>query len=254
MRSFRDQDMRAERMLAGFMDACFYEKATARSKGAMTFRRIVDREVQMKGVDVCVETKNGRMLIDEKASIYYSNTMLPTFAFELDSIQEGHAAPVPGWFVNDALLTEYYMLIWPNVKCRQQDGKWVRKEIGSIVRDDFTIVEAMLIGRADIRAELERIGYGAERLLACAQRLRSAHRGASTKQDVQLTDDLKLSFSAQLAERPVNLVIRRELLRRLAKGIYLIAADGYAQIKGEGSIGTQKEKGMGDITDGKNSL
>lgn len=121
MESFRNQDMKAEQRLGEFMDTYFYSKLETDNKGILKCERIIDKELQMNGIDVCIETINGKIFLDEKAAIYYSNAMIPTFAFEINSIQTGHIEPVQGWFINDELQTQYYMLIWPNVKCIQKD-------------------------------------------------------------------------------------------------------------------------------------
>lgn len=233
--SYRAQDMRAKRALAGFMDDCFYSKLASRQGGSLTFKRMTDRASQQAGIDVCIETDGRRMLIDEKASLYYSNTMIPTFAFELDSIRPGHPGLLPGWFVDERLETGYYMLIWPNVKCTRKNGSWMRKEILDLSRDDFTIVEAMLLKRTDLQTALEQQGYDRKRLADCAVRFRRECRSVPERIDKpfneRLNKDLQLSYSGHLAERPVNLVIRKEFLKKIAKGIYLISSDGYAAIK-----------------------
>ena len=231
-RSYRDQDMMAEKSLAEFMDTYFYSKLESKQGGLLTFKRMSEKESQLKGIDVYIETGGSKLLIDEKASLYYSNVMIPTFAFELDSIQKGHPDPIPGWFVNDTLETEYYMLIWPNVKCIRQGDQWIRKDIQNLSKDDFTIVEAMLIKKSDIRMELAKQGYDRGRLIERAKQFRALYGMAVQKQDEPLINNVRISFSGQLAEKPVNLVIRKELLRRLAKGIYLISSDGYAMIRG----------------------
>jgi len=232
MESFRNQDMRAEQRLGEFMDAYFYSKLKSKNGAPISFTRMSDRDSQLKGIDVCIETDGRKMLIDEKASVYYSNAMIPTFAFELDSVQKGHAEPVQGWFINDELMTEYYMLIWPNVKCFQQSGQWVRKDIKNLTRDDFTIVEAMLVDKNDLRIMLEHKGYDKNHLIEYAKRFREMHYKSRGKEEKEITENVKITFSGQLAEQPVNLVVRKELLRNIAKGIYLISADGYASLKG----------------------
>lgn len=228
MESLRNQDMRAEQSLAEFMDVYFYARLKDKNNGFLSWTRMNDKESQLKGIDVCIETDGRRMFIDEKAAVYYSNAMIPTFAFEIDSIQRGHAEPVQGWFVNDNVQTEYYMLIWPNVKCICRDSQWVRKEIGSLRRDDFTIIEAMLIEKSDIRDVLERKGYGKSRLLEYARQLRAGYEADNTVKEKELDDKVKILLSGQLAEKPINLIIRKEMLRDMAKGIYLISADGFA--------------------------
>lgn len=232
MESFRNQDMRAEQHLGEFMDTNFYSRLKDRNGNSLNYTRMSDKESQMNGVDVCIELEGRRILIDEKATMYYSNAMIPTFAFELDSVQEGHSEPVQGWFVNDKLQTEYYMLIWPNVKCIQRGNQWIRIDIKNLEKDDFTIIEAMLVRKTDIRSALEEKGYDRKYLLEYARRIRSLYSNDDARKEEKLTDDVKISFSGQLAEKPINLVIRKEFLKNLAKRIYLIASDGYATIKG----------------------
>lgn len=232
MESFRNQDMRAERRLGEFMDTYFYSQLKAKNGKSLNFTRMSDREKQLNGIDVCIELEDRRVLIDEKASVYYSNVMIPTFAFEIDSMQEGHLEPVPGWFINDRLQTEYYMLIWPNIKCTRQGNQWIRKDIKNLDMNDFTIIEAMLIRKKDIRNALEKKGYDKKHLIEYARRMRRVCSKEEMRKEEKLTDDVKISFSGQLAEKPINLVIQKRLLKGLAQGIYLISADGYATVKG----------------------
>lgn len=233
MESFRNQDMKAEEKLGEFMDEYFYSRLNSKGGAPLSFKRMKDRESQLNGVDILIEVDGKNMIIDEKASLYYSNAMIPTFAFELDSIQRGKTEPVEGWLVNDNLATEYYMLIWPNVKCIKQDKQWIRKDIKCLQKDDFTIVEAFLVPKQGIRMELERRGYDREHLLLYAKRMREMYKGQDGMKEEPINDEMKFTFSGQLAEKPVNIVIRKSLLQMRAKGIYLISADGYATIKGE---------------------
>lgn len=233
MESFRNQDMKAEERLGEFMDEYFYSRLKSKNGTSISFKRMKNKESQLNGVDILIEVGGRSIKIDEKASIYYSNAMIPTFAFEVDSIQKGHNEPVEGWFVNDSLETEYYMLIWPNVKCVQQNKQWIRKDIKSLKKDDFTIIEAFLIPKKDIRIELERCGYDRQHLLVYAKKMREMCKGQQKMEEEFVNDEMKFTFSGQLAEKPINIVIRKNLLRKLAKGIYLISEDGYATIKGE---------------------
>lgn len=233
MESFRNQDMKAEEKLGEFMDEYFYSRLNSKGSSPLSFRRMKDKESQLNGVDIVIETDGKTMKIDEKASIYYSNAMIPTFAFELDSIQRGHSEPVEGWLVNDNLATEYYMLIWPNVKCVKKNNQWIRKDIKHLQKDDFTIIEAFLIPKQEIRMELERRGYDREHLLLYAKRMRELSKEQNIMKEEAINEEIKFTFSGQLAEKPVNVVIRKSLLQKLAKGIYLISADGYAILKGD---------------------
>lgn len=229
-KSFRFADMRAEEKLADFMDHCFYSKLHDLNGDSIQFRRIKDKEGQLEGVDVELHLKDRIIRIDEKASLYYSNAMIPTFAFEIDSIQKGHVEPVQGWFVNDALNADYYMLIWPNLKCKKVGRDWVRKSIASIQEHDFTIVEAVLIEKEKLLMEIQHRGYSANRLMEYARRLRNMVGQSNEQQTEDLDEDIKIVYSGALAEKPINAVVRKSLLLNLAAGVYLISEDGYAKI------------------------
>ncbi len=229
--SLRYQDIKAEKSLADFMDEYLYSRMHTNNGSPLRFTRMQDKESQLKGIDVCIETDDKRIYIDEKSSLYYSNAMIPTFAFELDSIQRGHSEPVEGWFINDGLLTEYYMLIWPNIKCEIRDKTWVRKDIGVLRKEDFTIVEAMLIPKLELRKRIESYGYDKDRLVEYAKRLRQLYESENSQKEEKINDEVKIMYSGRLAEKPINLVIRKEVLKESAKKIYLISQDGYATIK-----------------------
>lgn len=230
--SNRTVDMKCEQALARYMDRCFYEKLCRRSSSA-SFARKTDAATQLKGIDVELVIDGTKYLIDEKASIYYSNTMLSTFAFEIDSLQKNHVRPIPGWFVNNELETDYYMLIWPNVKCDQKDGVWQRLELKELTDSSFTIVEAMLIKKTKLLSALEDQGLSVDKMRADADELRRSTGGKKIRHVVQYQWDrpCKLMYSGTIKEQPINLVIRRDFLKPLAEGIWLIAEDGYAPIK-----------------------
>ena len=101
IKSYRKQDTKAEQQLAAFMDKYFYNKLDT------TYKRVTDPEMQLKGVDVIIGSDSVK--IDEKASLYYSNVMIPTFVFELD-FMSGNVSHT-GWYLNESLVTDYYMLI-----------------------------------------------------------------------------------------------------------------------------------------------
>lgn len=231
--SFRRQDMNAEQQLAEFMDCYFYSKVSADTNNAVKFERVTNPKLQLEGIDVCAKYGNKKSYIDEKAMLYYCNMMIPTFAFEIDSIQKGYSEPIEGWFLNDNLKTDYYMLIWPNVKCEKNDSNsFVRKDIRFLRKKDFTIIEAMLINKKDIRTYVERNGFNKDCLIEYAKRYREINEMKTTRENDELFPGGKLFYSGHLAEKPVNIVISKEALKSISKSIYLISADGYAKIKG----------------------
>lgn len=230
MESYRNIDMKAEAELASFLDNNFYSKLHDINGNFVEFDRKKDKESQLQGIDVELTANGKKFIIDEKASFYYSNAMIPTFAFEIDSVQKGHEEPVEGWFVNDNLKTEYYLLIWPNIKCELQDGRWVRKNLRGIKLSDFTIVEAMLIEKQKLLIEFERHGCNKSYLVEYAKRLRQLMNNKDESKSETIDDDIKIMYSGKIAEKPINAVIQKKLLKSIASATYLISEDGYAQI------------------------
>ena len=232
MESFRNTDMKAENQLSIFMDRCFYSKLLDKNGKPVEFIRKADKESQLNGIDVELITNGKKIYIDEKASLYYSNLMIPTFAFEIDSIQKGHIEPVEGWFLNNDLATDYFMLIWPNIKCeKSKDNNWIRKDLKYLNNDDFTIVEAMLIEKNVLQNEVEKLGYGKSYLLEYAKRIRALQSNSDSSYTEKVDNNIKIMYSGQLAEKPVNVVIQKKFLKKVANAIYLISEDGFARIQ-----------------------
>lgn len=229
----RQNDMDGEQKLARFMDKYFYSKLHGTNGEKYFFERKRDWESQMKGIDICLSVGDKEFLIDEKATLYYSNAMIPTFAFEINSLQGNQDNLIEGWFINDDLLTEYYMLIWPNIKCekRESDNTWIRKNIKNIKESDFTIVEAMLIEKQKLKDSIFVEGYDRDRLLAYAKKMRELYEGSTRMEEEKICNDIKITFSNQIPEKPVNIVVGKDRLKRLSSAIYLISEDGYASIK-----------------------
>ncbi len=230
MESYRNTDMKAEKQLASFMDMYFYSKLHDLKGEPISFERIEERQKQLEGIDVVVHVNGKDIIIDEKASIYYSNAMIPTFAFEIDSIQKGHSLPVEGWFINNSLSTMYYMLIWPNIKCEKKEKVWIRKKLEYISSSDFTIVEAMLIEKKRLQEKIYELGFDREYLVHYAQKIRQKYGKSNDSFDDRIGTYLKIMYSGHLAEKPVNLVVGKELLKEVASAVYLISEDGYAKI------------------------
>ena len=99
--------------------------------------------------------------IDEKAQLYYINQDLPTFAFELQFLKGKQRCT--GWFLNENLVTDYYLLIWPHAKTAK---------VSEIKKDDFTVLDALMISRHKIHSFLSRNGLNQDELLCTANSLR----------------------------------------------------------------------------------
>ena len=215
--SRRKMDMAAESELAQFMDENLYELLLAEG-GFTDIHRVYDRETQLAGIDVVAKTEKSVAYIDEKAQLYYINKNLPTFAFELQSINRGIERE--GWFLNDSLKTDFYLLIWPFADA--DDVKTLQKK-------DITHVDALLISKKKLREKLAQIGLDKNELQDKARELRVSKRYGKTRTEHA---GVYYFFSAPTyyAETPINIVIKRSYLEKIATVHYEVYPGGFRRL------------------------
>ena len=210
-------DMQAEAELGIFLDKYFYSRLVDRGE-LTTAQRISDIEIQRKGIDVIALKNDFQAFIDEKAQLYYINQNLPTFAFELSFLLDG--SEMLGWFLNDELCTDRYFLLWPNA---------TTSDLAKIKARDFTVVYGLMIKKSNVRQYLERIDINKDYLLKTSQQLRkdgkvgrhhTEHKGIN----------FFVSDPKKYSERPINLVISKEILRKIASAEYRISPDTLKKI------------------------
>ena len=197
MKSNRIEDSKAEKEVAKFLDKNLYKK-----EGFLEFTRFDDKENQLKGKDVSFKLNNKEVLVDEKAQTTYVNKNLPTFAFEIDFLRSGNEL-TEGWLYCKDKETEYYMLVWIEAK-KERD----------FVSDDITNTDCVLIKREDLIIFLYDIGLTIDEINKKAQEIRKNEKVGKT--ELPNTEDCYLYYSPSLAEKPVNLVIRKHKLLELA--------------------------------------
>lgn len=230
MESYRKQDMKAENALGEFMNTSFYSKLQDEQGNKIFYERKTDEKSQKEGLDVVIEVHGKRFLIDEKASFYYSNLMIPTFAFEVNSMQKFSDNPIRGWLLNDELKTEYYMLIWPNIKCQREGDEKPGEKIPleRLTPNDFTIVEAMLIKKKRILDYLADYNWTKDRIWNYAEKIR--HIGKEGKFPVKESKHFYFFYTKNLAELPINIVIKKSTLKELALQSYFISREYYGEV------------------------
>ena len=231
--SLRYQDHHSEEALANFLDENFYPYLVSNDKSDITFERITDKERQLLGEDCIITAGEQKFIIDEKATMHYLNKMIPTFAFELSSIQNDIERQ--GWLFDEELLTNYYLLVWPNAKCYDKGtGRYkitITPSQQSLTADSFSIVEAILIRRDSIKLYLEQHGFDEEKLTEDTANIRQTHTEPKFEKIPIPGQQLFYYFySGQLAEKSINLVIDKKVLIHLSSAVYLISHDGYADI------------------------
>lgn len=107
----RPFDTAQEKILSSFLFNCYQLTDLQGDLVSITGDANTDKEKQKLGIDLEYKGKNSVQNIDEKAQLTYINKTLPTFVFELSSLQKGRITE--GWFVLDTPrnLTHYYFLV-----------------------------------------------------------------------------------------------------------------------------------------------
>lgn len=204
--TFRSKDMEAERELAKFLDKHLY------TKDIFTHSERTDNALkQINGSDIIITIPSLGIkdaVVDEKASIYYINKNLKTFVLEVSFLNRSlHYNE--GWFVDDSLSTEYYLMQW--IKANVADP-WQVKE------NNITEIECVLVSKAKLKAYFEAEGYNKEKLLQIAKEMRESNQ----KMIAPEGKPYRFYFTQKLAEKPVNILLNKEEYIRLGEFHYFV--------------------------------
>lgn len=192
------EDKRLEELFGSWLDAHLYPSFPV--EGLIGFQRVNDENYQKKGIDTVVQAKDIKLIIDEKATLHYINKNIPTFAFELLNRTSG----AQGWLYNHSYLTTHYLLAWPNAS----NPDSIRKA------DDYTNADVMLIERASLIDML-----ASKRLDETALREKvNYYLPKVTRENFkfELVPGITLFFTEWLSEKPINIVIKKNLLDTIA--------------------------------------
>ena len=212
--SFRERDSRVEKFISQYLDICFYPRISK------NFNRVQDKGDQLMGRDVELEFNNKKIIIDEKASIYYINKDIPTFAMEI-SFKNRIGSISDGWFINTNLDTTHYLLIWPFSNDTQKEG-W------EINLSDIRQLRCILIEKNKILSYLESKGHNINFLKRKADEIREADIGGPL-----LRTQLPYYFyyTKKLYEQPINLILRRPLIEELSDGHWMVNSESATVLK-----------------------
>ena len=198
MKSKYYEDNRLEELFGEWLDKHFY--ATNPITINARVQRINDAKLQKKGADVVVQNSNSKLIIDEKATLHYIGKSIPTFAFELLNRTSG----AQGWLFNSSYLTTHYLLAWPNAV-----------NPNSILNsEDYSDADVMLIERAALIEMLAQTGLTEEALVEKVSFY--SPRVSRENFKFELVPGINLFFTEWLAEKPVNIVIRKNILDTIA--------------------------------------
>lgn len=202
MKTNRGRDMMVEREVAMFLDEHLYSNSIFSKHD-----RTDDHQSQLSGSDIIISIPSKGIydaIVDEKAmcNYYWMPKSLPTFALEL-SFYRNDEQIVEGWLTDPSKITEYYMCIWLHATTYR------------FTKNDITWLEYALVKRSDILQYLETQGYSINELKNKDAQIRAT----CVKQgpiDKSKDKEYYFFFSPQLGERPINIVIRKDVYKRLA--------------------------------------
>ena len=204
--TFRSKDMEAERELAKFLDKHLYTKDIFTRSD-----RTDNASTQIDGSDIIISIPSLGIrdaIVDEKASIYYINKDLRTFVLEISFLNRGYQIQ-EGWFVNDQLSTQYYLMQW--IKANVADP-WQVKE------GNITEIECVLVSKKKLKDYFEREGYDKTRLIQLSQQMRASQQ----KMLAPSGKPYRFFFTQNLAEKPVNILLNKEEYIRLGEYHYFV--------------------------------
>lgn len=194
--------MSVEREIAMFLDMHLYSDERFTQKD-----RTDSIEAQMDGSDIIISIPSlnlQNIVVDEKAQTQYVNRPLPTFSLELSFLSSSNQL-VEGWLIDMNKRTEYYLFQW----IHRADKDW------NIKTHDIRKLEYALVSRKKILDYLESYGYSIDRLKVLDSEIRSTGSfGAHYK---TLDKKFYFFFSTQLAEKPINVILRKDVIIKLSE-------------------------------------
>ena len=155
---------------------------------------------------------NSILYIDEKADLLFRENPT-TFCFELDSLQGKEKILRPGWLLMDNYTTHYFLL-YPHKN----------PEIEEWGITDITFIEGILLSKEKLLAYLEKEGLTIENMKKRAEIIREKYKDSNQTEYSKSPNhpDIWFAYSGKIAEKPINLVIKKEILTSLADNCFII--------------------------------
>lgn len=192
----RKYDEHCEKIISSILNEHFYKNLNP-----LTIQYIDDKVEQIKGIDVIIETKDKRYIIDEKAAIRWVG--LKTFALELSFLGQNDQIKT-GWLLDAKKKNDYFVFVWINELNHE-----TIQDISSIKNIDI-----VLVSKEKILNHLTTLGWTPERLQAKDFQIRNYNKPnmGNIKEN-----GCKFSFSKQLKEQPINILLPKETYIELAE-------------------------------------
>jgi len=204
---FRKEDVRLADLISEFLDKHFYPKY------ATNFERVRDRKRQCEGIDVIFDIGGNHYLCDEKNGGTRINTNLRTFSLELSFIDRSGTRRT-GWLLNEHNINDSYLFVWTD--------KADSEKPHSI--DEIHNVEVALVKKCRIKEYLKETS-GLDELTLLAMNESIVNR-PNTMDYALISENagkrkysingVTVCHSTQLYEQPLNIILPREVYRKIA--------------------------------------
>lgn len=211
IKSLRTRDSFVEQELCKFLDKTVYKHHYFKD-----VHRISTKEKQIKGIDIqfsipCINLY--QIKVDEKAQLkkQYIGKPLNTFSLELSFLDKNGYQRL-GWFLDERKETQFYFFIW----ILKADNNDYMKE------DDINDIAFCLVERKKIFNYLQQNGYSKQILQEKNQQIRKANKSGQIEKD---SKPFYFVYSTQLAEKPINLVMNKNIYYQLSDFYGVVVKD-----------------------------
>lgn len=202
----RKEDIRIEGVCGRFLDQHLFSRINGYVK------RNTDRELQYRGVDVSISSDvSGNWVIDEKVKYFgCTNKALDCLSFEITRINQAGYRDI-GWYASSRQLTNAYYFISPFLEKGDQPS--------DIVDSNLTATQVLIVQKDKVEKFVKDNGYSTMDIMQLAEELAQMPYWKLDKKGkvrkILVQNKLWLTYSSNLDEEPVNLVIPRSELKKL---------------------------------------
>ena len=172
------------------------------------FKRTNEKNIQIQGSDLKFRYKGKEYFADEKSATRYFLKDLRTFSFELNFINKRKEI-TDGWFVFDKSITDVYIINYIRAPYNNNNFK-----------DKLHSIETLFIGKEKINNYIKSLGFNSAKDLISI--FDKAHKEGKTKihdgieSYFDLPGKIHLSKTIKYEERPLNVIISKDILTKLA--------------------------------------
>lgn len=211
--SFRE-DLSQEKIMSLYLDNHLYNCGIFERA-----ERTPAKPEQKKGCDIILTSNYWGIqdcLVDEKAQITYFNRDQATFAFELyyqKRENSGVYTKKIGWFIDGSKETEAFLLVWPFSCSPDKCGK-----IQNLQYNDIAGIRYLIVKKDRLNKYLQNKGLSDKKLLYIAKDIfyHKIKLKDGRYYPIEYDTDVYFTQSLNLDEKPINLVIKRDILWLLA--------------------------------------